>query len=56
MPAVEQGVSVVLRRIVEGPPLFYVGSGGGKLSAPEQGRPQRVVSLQDECSVAHLLG
>src|SRR5215510_10483435 len=56
MPAVEQCVSVVLLRIVEISPLFYVGSGGGKLSAPQQRSPQRVMGFQEERSVVDLLG
>ena len=38
------------------PPLLEVGSGSGKLSAPQQGRPQRVVGFQEERRVVDLLG
>jgi hypothetical protein len=56
MPTIEQCVRAVLLGIVEGLPLLQVGPGRGKLSAPEQGGPQRVVGLQEERSVADLLG
>ena len=56
MPAVEPCVRVVLLGIVERSPLLEVGSGRGKLSAPQQGRPQRVVGFQEERRVVDLLG
>jgi hypothetical protein len=42
--------------VVERSPLLEVGSGRGKLSAPHQGRPQRVVGFQEERRVVDLLG
>ena len=53
---VEEGMGAVLLGVVEGNALLQVRAGRGKLSQTEQGRPQRIVGLQEESRVLHALG
>jgi len=46
----------VLLGVVEGHPLLQVPSGSSPLSEIDQGRPQRVMGLQEERRVLDLLG
>jgi hypothetical protein len=55
MSAIQEGMGAVLLGVVQHPRLFQVLMGRDKLSQKEQGRPQRMMCLQEETRVLQTL-